>query len=59
MNLIVSTWDDLSRDQLHAIIRLRIDVFVVEQQCIYSDLDGKDNRSVYVITLVLTRPVFL
>ena len=34
-------WSDLTRDELHAMVRLRIDVFVVEQDCPYSDLDGK------------------
>ena len=33
---------DLSKDQLYAILRLRCDVFVVEQQCVYQDIDGQD-----------------
>jgi len=41
-------WRDLSRDEFHAIIRLRVDVFVLEQDCAYSDLDGKDLRSWHV-----------
>ena len=28
--------------QLHGILRLRSDVFVVEQQCAYADIDGRD-----------------
>lgn len=47
----VSTWSDLSRDELHAILRLRIDVFVVEQDCPYPDLDGKDLKSLHVYIL--------
>jgi ElaA protein len=33
---------DLSARELHDLVRLRIDVFVVEQDCPYSDLDGRD-----------------
>ena len=41
-------WSDLTRDELHAMVRLRIDVFVDEQNCPYSDLDGKDLRAWHV-----------
>lgn len=41
-------WFDLERDDLHAMLRLRTDVFVVEQDCPYSELDGKDLKSVHV-----------
>lgn len=44
----VLEWDRLTRDQLHACIKLRIDVFVVEQNCPYPDLDGKDFDSIHV-----------
>lgn len=44
-------WSDLSRDELHALIRLRIDVFVVEQDCPYADLDGKDLLSHHVYAI--------
>lgn len=33
---------DLAAEQFHRILRLRIDVFVVEQACIYPELDGRD-----------------
>jgi ElaA protein len=33
---------DLDVATLHDILRLRQDVFVVEQQCVYADLDGRD-----------------
>ena len=49
--IVVSRWLDLSRDELHAILRLRIDVFVVEQDCPYPDLDGKDLNSLHVYLL--------
>lgn len=33
---------DLSKDQLYAILKLRAEVFVVEQNCPYPDVDGLD-----------------
>lgn len=35
-------FEDLSVDELYALLRLRCDVFVVEQQCAYLDVDGSD-----------------
>lgn len=35
-------FEQLSTTQLYALLRLRSDVFVVEQQCAYPELDGKD-----------------
>lgn len=35
-------WDDLSPRVAYALLRLRVDVFVVEQACPYPELDGRD-----------------
>ncbi len=35
---------ELSLDQLYDLLKLRIDVFVVEQTCYYPDLDGNKNE---------------
>lgn len=32
---------DLGKDQLYEILRLRAEVFVVEQKCVYQDIDGR------------------
>jgi ElaA protein len=37
-------FSDLNVNELHDILRLRGDVFVVEQQCIYPDIDGSDTE---------------
>lgn len=37
-----ATLVELSAPQLHDLLKLRFDVFVVEQQCIYPELDGQD-----------------
>lgn len=37
------TWaEDLSTAQLYALLRLRVEVFVIEQECLYQELDGRD-----------------
>ncbi len=36
------TFDELTTRELHDILRLRGDVFVVEQECVYPDVDGRD-----------------
>jgi ElaA protein len=33
---------DLTTERLYALLRLRVDVFVVEQDCPYPELDGRD-----------------
>ena len=40
----VKHFDELSLDQLYDFLKLRIDVFVVEQTCYYPDLDGDKNQ---------------
>ena len=35
-------FNDLTTAQLYELLRLRVDVFVVEQTCPYPELDGKD-----------------
>lgn len=39
---MAATGDELSASQTYAILRLRVDVFVVEQECPYPELDGRD-----------------
>ncbi len=42
MNWHLKTFDQLTNLELYQIIKLRVDIFVVEQDCPYSDLDNKD-----------------
>jgi ElaA protein len=42
-------FSDLTLDELYAILRLRTDVFSVEQQAVYQDLDGKDQPSQHLM----------
>jgi ElaA protein len=41
----LKTFDELSRQELYAILKLRNVVFIIEQNCPYDDIDGKDQMS--------------
>ena len=45
----VKHYNDLSLNEFHDIIALRIKVFVVEQNCPYLELDGKDKKAYHLI----------
>ena len=45
MNWILKKFEDLTPHELYAIIQLRNEVFVVEQNCAYQDADNKDQES--------------
>lgn len=42
------SFEDLSNQELYDILRLRCAVFVVEQQCIYEDVDGLDPNCIHL-----------
>lgn len=45
LSWIVKPFSSLSPDELYAILRLRSEVFVVEQNCVFQDMDNKDQLS--------------
>jgi ElaA protein len=49
MEFEVKKFDDLSIYQLHDIYQLRAEVFVVEQDCVYQDIDGKDQKALHIL----------
>ncbi len=51
LNWVDASIAELSAVQLHHLLKLRVDVFVVEQRCAYAELDGLD-------ALPTTRHVF-
>lgn len=44
----LATYENLSLDDLYDLIQARIAVFVVEQDCPYQDVDGKDRQSLHL-----------
>ena len=49
INWHIHAWHELSTEKLYTILALRAEVFVVEQNCPYQDVDGKDLKSLHVL----------
>ncbi len=47
----IKEWQGLSTNELYEILALRIQVFVVEQNCPYQDADGKDKKSLHLFAM--------
>jgi len=52
MQWILKKYDELTLDEFHNILQLRINVFVVEQNCPYPELDGKDKMAYHFFALL-------
>ena len=48
MELVVKTFDELTKSELYGILKARAEIFVVEQNCMYNDLDDRDQLSIHV-----------
>ena len=42
-------FSDFSSQELYDLLQLRSEVFVVEQDCVYQDIDGKDHKALHVL----------
>ena len=52
MNEINWQWrkfEELSPVEMQAMFALRQDVFIIEQDCIYQDIDGKDDKAIHLL----------
>ena len=44
----IKSFENLSVNELYDMLRLRSEIFVVEQNCVYLDLDGKDKLALHL-----------
>ena len=49
MEIEIKTFNELDTNILYDILQLRSSVFVVEQDCVYQDIDSKDKQALHVI----------
>ena len=42
------SFQELSADELYELLRVRTEVFVVEQNCVYQDMDGDDQKAIHL-----------
>ncbi len=45
----IKSFDKLTNIELYAMMHLRSKVFVVEQNCVYQDLDNKDHKALHLL----------
>jgi ElaA protein len=45
----IKRFNELSVSEMYSVLQLRSAVFVVEQNCVYQDIDGKDQKAFHLI----------
>ncbi|WP_194766398.1 GNAT family N-acetyltransferase [Tamlana sp. I1] len=49
LDIKLKSFEALSKQELYDVLQLRSEVFVVEQDCVYQDIDGKDQKAWHVL----------
>jgi len=49
LDIKVKKFDELHIKELYKLLQLRSEIFVVEQDCVYQDIDGNDEKALHVI----------
>ena len=49
LEISVKNFAQLSKLELYDLLQLRSEIFVVEQDCVYQDIDGKDQKALHVL----------
>ncbi len=49
VNWKIKRFKELSLAELYSVLQLRSEVFVVEQNCVYQDIDGKDEKAIHLL----------
>ena len=52
-------FQELTVDELYELLRVRSEVFVVEQNCVYQDMDGDDQKAIHLWLTVVDKVVAL
>ncbi|WP_317126606.1 GNAT family N-acetyltransferase [Chryseobacterium sp. G0186] len=52
IEFFVKSFDELSTTELYKILKLRNEIFIIEQNCVYQDIDDKDLKCHHLICLV-------
>ncbi|MGV6846391.1 MAG: GNAT family N-acetyltransferase [Lutibacter sp.] len=49
LQIFCKSFSELSKNELYRLLKLRSEVFVVEQNCVYQDIDGKDQKALHIL----------
>ncbi|WP_426058729.1 GNAT family N-acetyltransferase [Hymenobacter sp. B1770] len=45
----IKPYEDLTLNELYELLRLRVEVFIVEQNCVFQDLDRQDDQAYHLL----------
>lgn len=48
LEIYVKKYNELTIDELYSLLQLRSEVFIIEQDCVYQDIDGKDKNALHI-----------
>ena len=48
MELVVKKFEELTTEELYELLKIRVEVFVVEQKCPYQEIDEKDKNAYHI-----------
>lgn len=48
MNYKIKKFSELTTDKLYEILKIRAEIFIVEQNCLYQDIDSKDKAAYHL-----------
>lgn len=49
LEIRIKSFNELTLNELYALLNLRSEIFVVEQDCVYQDIDFKDQKAWHVL----------
>lgn len=49
LDIQIKNFHELNIAELYSLLQLRTEIFVVEQDCVYQDIDGKDDKALHVL----------
>jgi len=49
IDFYIKSFEELTTSELYELLRLRSDIFVVEQECVFLDLDSKDKEAIHIV----------
>jgi len=49
ITISIKKFNELTTNELYEVLELRSEIFVVEQDCVYQDVDGKDKKALHVL----------
>ena len=49
LSFVIKPFHELSIEEMYTMLQLRTKVFVVEQNCVFQDMDDKDRKGIHVL----------